>query len=76
MYNDLLNEEKGFKYQIAHKICVKKYKPTAGIEFILVYFYSTTKTVINHQFSIENTFQEILHMMITGLIKDLTGLLN
>ena len=55
---------------------LKKYKPKAEIEFILVYFNSTTKTVINHQFSIENTFQEILHMMITGLIKDLSGLLN
>ena len=24
LYNDLLNDEKGFKYQIAHKSCVKK----------------------------------------------------
>ena len=53
------------------KVVLKKYKPNAEIEFIVAYL-----TVINNQFSIENTFQEILHMMINGLIKDLSGLLN
>ena len=31
------------------------------IEFRPVYFNSTTKTVINHKFSLENAFQEILY---------------
>ena len=31
------------------------------IEFRPVYFNSTTKTVINHRFSLENAFQEILY---------------
>ena len=39
---------------------MKKYKST-DIEFALGYFNSTTKTVINHKFSLENAFQEILH---------------
>ena len=30
-------------------------------EFRPVYFNSTTKTVINHKFSLENAFQEILY---------------
>ena len=31
------------------------------IEFRPVYFNSTTKTVINHRFSLKNAFQEILY---------------
>ena len=44
---DLLDEAKGFKYQITVKILFKKYKETE-IEFTPAYFNSTTKTVINH----------------------------
>ena len=40
---------------------LKKYKPNGEIEFRPVYFNSTTKTVINHKFSLENAFQEILY---------------
>ena len=39
---------------------LKKYKSTE-IEFAPVYFNSATKTVINHKFSLENAFQEILY---------------
>ena len=60
MFNDLLNETKGFKYQITLKVSLKKYKPNGEIEFTPVYFDST-KTVINHKFSVENAFQEILY---------------
>ena len=31
------------------------------IEFRPVYFNSTTKTVINHQFSLKNAFQEVFY---------------
>ena len=41
---------------------LKKYKPDGEIEFRPVYFNSTTKTVIRHK--------------LTGLMKDLVGLLN
>ena len=40
---------------------LKKYKPNGEIEFRPVYFNSTTKTVINHKFSLENAFQETLY---------------
>ena len=40
---------------------LKKYKPNGEIEFGPVYFNSTTKTVVNHKFSLENAFQEILY---------------
>ena len=60
-FSDLLNETKGFKYQITLKVMLKKYKPNGEIEFRPVYFNSTTKTVINHKFSLENAFQEILY---------------
>ena len=53
---------------------LKKYKPKGEIEFTPVYFSSTIKTVINHKFGLDKSFQEILHRI--GLIKDLVGLLN
>ena len=61
LFSDLLNETKGFKYQITLKVLLKKYKPDGEIEFRPVYFNSATKTVINHKFSLKNAFQEILY---------------
>ena len=40
---------------------LKKYNPNGEIEFSPLYFNPTTKTVINHKFSLENVFQEILY---------------
>ena len=60
LLGDLLSETKGFKYHITLKVMLKKYKSTE-IEFAPVYFNSTTKTVINHRFSLENAFWVILH---------------
>ena len=59
LFNDLLDERKGFIHQITVKVLLKKYKDT-DIEFFLVYFISTTKTVINQKFDLEKAFQEIL----------------
>ena len=75
MLSDLLNETKGFRYQIMLKVMLKKYKPNGEIEFRPVYFNSTTKTVINHKLSLENAFQFCTGLII-GLMKDLVGLLN
>ena len=61
LFSDLLNETKGFKYQITVKVLLKKYKLNGEIEFAPVYFNSTTKTVINHKFSLKNAFQEIFY---------------
>ena len=63
LFSDLLNETKGFKYQITVKVLLKKYKLDGEIEFAPVYFNSLTKTVINHKFRLENSFQEILYMI-------------
>ena len=63
LFNDLLNETKGFKYQITVEVLLKKYKPNKEIEFERVYFNSVTKTVTNHIFKLENFFEEILYMI-------------
>ena len=63
LLSDFLNETKGFKYQITVKVLLKKYKLNGEIEFAPVYFNSVTKTVINHRFRLENSFQEILYMI-------------
>ena len=52
LFNDLLNETRGFKYQITVKV---------EIEFTPVYFNSSTKTVINHRYKLDQSFQEILY---------------
>ena len=59
LFNDQLNETKGFKYQITVKVLLKKYKPNKEIEFTPVYFNSSTKTTINNRFKLEHAFQEI-----------------
>ena len=38
LFGNLLNETKGFKYQITVKVLFKKYKPNGEIEFSPVYF--------------------------------------
>ena len=48
LFSDLLNETKGFKHQSTLKVTP-------------VYFNSTTKTVINRKFSMENAFQVVLY---------------
>ena len=63
LFNDILNETKGFKYQITVKDLLKKYKLDGEIEFKPVYFNSVTKTVTNHRFKLERSFQEILYMI-------------
>ena len=57
MFSDLLDETKGFKYQITLKVMLRKCKPNRESEFAPVYFNSTKKTIINHKFSLENLVQ-------------------
>ena len=73
LFNDPLDETKGFKYQITVKILLRKYKGTE-IEFSLVYFNSTTKTEINHKFVLCKSIQEILYR-IDGWINENSGLI-
>ena len=41
---------------------LKKYKHDGETEFRPVYINSVTKTVANHRFQLESSFQEILYM--------------
>ena len=52
---------KGFKYQISVKILLNKEKEDKNIEHASVYFNSATKTVINSEFNLDKSFQEILY---------------
>ena len=61
LFSDLINEIKGFNYQITVKILPKKYKPNGEIEFAPVYFNLSTKLVINHRYKLDKSFQEILY---------------
>ena len=61
LFKDLLDETKGFKYQITLKVELKEYEPEGEIEFSPVYFNSTAKIVINHGFGLDKSFQEILY---------------
>ena len=76
LFSNLLNETKGFEYQITVKILLKKYKLNGEIEFAPVYFNSVTKTVINHKFRLENYFQEILYMIDVWINNGSVGMLN
>ena len=61
LFKDLLNEMRGFKYQNTAKILLSKEKENGEIEYSSVYFNSITKTVINSEFSLDKSFQEILY---------------
>ena len=63
LFSDLLNETKGFKYQITVNVLLKEYKLNREIEFAPVYFNSVTKTVIRHKFNLENSFQQTLYLI-------------
>ena len=63
LFSDILNETKDFKYKITVNVLLKKYKLNGEIEFAPVDFNSVTKTVINHRFRLESSFQEILYMI-------------
>ena len=61
LFKDLLNEMKGFKYQITVKVLLSKDKKYESTEYSSVYFNYTTKTVIDSEFSLNKPFQEILY---------------
>ena len=61
MFKDLLDEIKGFKYQITVNLLLSKHKENRDIDFVLVCFNSTDKTVINLEYDVVKSFQEILY---------------
>ena len=60
LFKDVLSEMKYFKYQITVKVLLSKDK-NEDTEHSLVYFNSVTKTVINSEFNLDNSFQKILY---------------
>ena len=60
-FKDLLDEIKGFKYQITVKVLLRKHKENKDIEFAPVCFNSTSKIVINSKYMLDKSFQEILY---------------
>ena len=60
-FDVLLNEIKGFKYQITVTVLLSKCKKNKYIEFTTVYFNSATKTVINPIYDLDKSFLEILY---------------
>ena len=52
LFSELLNERKGFKYQIIAEVLLEKYKHNGEIEFRPVYFNSITKAITNHRFQL------------------------
>ena len=45
------------------EVLLKKYKLNGEIEFRPVYFNSVTKTVTNHMFRLEKSFEKVLYMI-------------
>ena len=56
LFKDLLTEIKGFKYQITLAVLLSKIKSDESIEYSPVYFNSKTKTVINDEFNLDQSF--------------------
>ena len=63
LFKDLLVELKGFKYQITLAVLLSKVKNSGEIEYSPVYFNSLTKTVINEDYKLDQSFQEIIHRL-------------
>ena len=57
LFRDLLNEMKGFKYQITVKVLLSKHKVNEDIEYAPVFFVnSATKAVINSEYNLDKSF--------------------
>ena len=60
LFEDSLDEMKGFRYQITAKVLLRKYKEY-GETYAPVYLNSNTKAVINSKYMLDKSFQEILY---------------
>ena len=67
-FKELLNEMKGFKYQITVKVLLCKYKGNEDVELAPVYFNSSTKAVINsNKYGLDRSLQEILYRIVNWI---------
>ena len=63
LFEDLLVELKGFKCKITLAVLLSKVKNNSETEYSPVYFNSSTKTVINNKFKLNQSFQEIVYRL-------------
>ena len=56
-------ELRGFKYQITLAALLSKVKNNGESEYSPVYFSSLTKTVINNNYKLDQSFQEIIYRL-------------
>ena len=61
LFKDLLDEIKGFRYQITMKVLLRKHKKNGDTEFAPVFFNSTAKTIISSKDMLNRSFEEILY---------------
>ena len=61
LFKDLLDEIKGFKYQITLKVLLSKYKEYREREFTAVYSNCTTKRVIDSKYDLDKSFEEVFN---------------
>ena len=62
LFDELLREERGFKYIISVKITLKKRINDNEFDPKTLYFNSLIKTVINQRYHLNDSFEEILNL--------------
>ena len=70
LFKDLIDEIKGFKYQMTVKFLLTN-KRNGEIERGLVYFNPATKTTIHSSICLINLFKKFCTGLIIGLMRDL-----
>ena len=68
-------KKKVFNIKLLQKSCWKNAK-VLKLNFLLFISIQQKKTVINHKFGLDKSFQEILYRIDNWISKDLVGLLN
>lgn len=62
-FSDLLHDKRGFKYVLTFKISLKKGIVDNHFKSATVYFNSLVKTLINNQYYLNESFQEMLDLL-------------
>ena len=73
LFDELLREKRGFKCIISVKIILKKRISDNEFDPKTLHFNSLVKRVINQRYHLNDSFQEILNLLIYGLMKVLNG---
>ena len=63
LFNDLLRAKRGFKYILSTKITLKKRINDNETKYSTAYFNSTTKTIINQRYHLNESFEKTLNSL-------------